>query len=289
MAQIATITVETAGGPVDLPVYEPGDSGSKRIEAFRVQTASGPGFVPLAAVDEADRPYLRVQTANGVKAVDTSASGIPDSVVTQYRFEDDSDTTTAMDSVESNDAVISGPTYTTDSFKGDLAISDVGSDGSDNRVESNTSVDLVTSGDAQAASVGGFIKASNYTNFEYPLSWGSDNSNNLSVTTWDTNTWRARLDIGGTEVLVDSGVSISSSNYQPVFAVVDQSELGIIVGSTLQATDSHSLDLTQIGSGTLKAIQGHTSQFNIFGGEVDDATYADGRLSEANVQRLTDR
>ena len=81
MAQIATITVETAGGPVDLPVYEPGDSGSKRIEAFRVQTASGPGFVPLAAVDEADRPYLRVQTANGVKAVDTSASGIPDSGV----------------------------------------------------------------------------------------------------------------------------------------------------------------------------------------------------------------
>jgi len=93
MAQIATITVETAGGPVDLPVYEPGDSGSNRLEAFRVQTASGPGFVPLAAVDEADRPYLRVQTSSGVRAVDTSASGIPDSALTQdlvawYRFED---------------------------------------------------------------------------------------------------------------------------------------------------------------------------------------------------------
>jgi len=89
MAQIATITVETAGGPVDLPVYEPGDSGSGRLEAFRVQTASGPGFVPLAAVDEADRPYLRVQTSSGVRAVDTSASGIPDSGLKQrYRASD---------------------------------------------------------------------------------------------------------------------------------------------------------------------------------------------------------
>ena len=84
MAQIGTIKVETAGGPVELPVYELGDSGSNRVEAFRVQTASGPGFVPLTDVSAADRPYLRVQTGNGVKAFDTSASGIPDSVVAQF-------------------------------------------------------------------------------------------------------------------------------------------------------------------------------------------------------------
>ena len=83
MAQIGTVKVETAGGPVELPVYELGDSGSNRVEAFRVQTASGPGFVPLTDVSAADRPYLRVQTANGVKAFDTSASGIPDSVVSR--------------------------------------------------------------------------------------------------------------------------------------------------------------------------------------------------------------
>lgn len=109
MAQIATITVETAGGPVDLPVYEPGDSGSGRLEAFRVQTASGPGFVPLAAVDEADRPYLRVQTSSGVRAVDTSASGIPDSVVWQVAAGTFSTgDSTWEDQIGSNDASITG-------------------------------------------------------------------------------------------------------------------------------------------------------------------------------------
>jgi len=108
MAQIGTIKVETAGGPVELPVYELGDSGSNRVEAFRVQTASGPGFVPLAAVDEADRPYLRVQTANGVKAVDTSASGIPDSVLYYKIGVGDNGTNTLTDSNGSNDATSTG-------------------------------------------------------------------------------------------------------------------------------------------------------------------------------------
>ena len=116
MAQIATITVETAGGPVDLPVYEPGDSGSNRLEAFRVQTASGPGFVPLAAVDEADRPYLRVQTSSGVRAVDTSASGIPDSVVHQY-LKDGFTTDNWPDSVGNEDiTTISGPSFDSSAF-----------------------------------------------------------------------------------------------------------------------------------------------------------------------------
>jgi len=88
MAQIGTVKVETAGGPVELPVYELGDSGSNRVEAFRVQTASGPGFVPLTDVSAADRPYLRVQTGNGVKAFDTSASGIPDSAVSRPNDDD---------------------------------------------------------------------------------------------------------------------------------------------------------------------------------------------------------
>jgi len=79
MAQIGTVKVETPNGPVELPVYELGDSGSNRVEAFRVQTASD--------VSAADRPYLRVQTGNGVKAFDTSASGIPDSGDLHARYD----------------------------------------------------------------------------------------------------------------------------------------------------------------------------------------------------------
>lgn len=91
MAQIGSVKVETPSGPIELPVYAIGDSGSNRIESLRVQTASGPGFIPLTDVSAADRPYIRVQTGAGVKAVDTSASGIPDSEVS--RPQDDSSLT----------------------------------------------------------------------------------------------------------------------------------------------------------------------------------------------------
>jgi len=116
MAQIATITVETAGGPVDLPVYEPGDSGSGRLEAFRVQTASGPGFVPLAAVDEADRPYLRVQTSSGVRAVDTSASGIPDSSLYHIPISQRSNST-IVEELENQNLTAQGTTNVTGNWE----------------------------------------------------------------------------------------------------------------------------------------------------------------------------
>jgi len=50
-------------------------------------------------------------------------SEIPDSVVTLYEFEDDSDTTTAIDSFNNNDGTINGATYTTTSAVDSLALS----------------------------------------------------------------------------------------------------------------------------------------------------------------------
>jgi len=134
MAQIGTIKVETAGGPVELPVYELGDSGSNRVEAFRVQTASGPGFVPLTEVSAADRPYLRVQTANGVKAFDTSASGIPDSAVLHYPLGERSGSTVTEELVGEDGTVngtsnISGEWY--DGYAED-------GDGSNDYIETTT-------------------------------------------------------------------------------------------------------------------------------------------------------
>ena len=122
MAQIGTVKVETAGGPVELPVYELGDSGSNRIEAFRVQTASGPGFVPLTDVSAADRPYLRVQTGNGVKAFDTSASGIPDSgdLYAPYDWQEASGTSTVNDQTGNGrdlTGTYTGPTETINGFQ----------------------------------------------------------------------------------------------------------------------------------------------------------------------------
>jgi len=87
MAQIGTVRLETQNsGVVDVPVFEPGDSASGIYEFVRVETASGPGFIPVTDPVDATYPYLRVQSQNnGIVAVtDTPGSDIPDSVVRHY-------------------------------------------------------------------------------------------------------------------------------------------------------------------------------------------------------------
>jgi len=166
MAQIGTIKVETAGGPVELPVYELGDSGSDRVEAFRVQTASGPGFVPLTDVSAADRPYLRVQTGNGVKAFDTSASGILDSVVSRWQFNGDADTSTATDSERSNDGTINGASYTTTAQEGSHALDFEASNGDSVVVSNDASLE------PSAVSVVAWMRPESLTTFQRLLHKG---------------------------------------------------------------------------------------------------------------------
>jgi len=87
MAQIGTVRLETQNsGVVDVPVFEPGDSASGIYEFVRVETASGPGFIPVTDPVDATYPYLRVQSQNnGIVAVtDTPGSDIPDSVIDDF-------------------------------------------------------------------------------------------------------------------------------------------------------------------------------------------------------------
>lgn len=75
MAQIGTVKVQTASGPVELPVFETADAGSNVYDMVRVQTGTGVGFVPFVATGDAALPYLRVQTQNnGVLAAHNEAT-----------------------------------------------------------------------------------------------------------------------------------------------------------------------------------------------------------------------
>lgn len=80
MAQIGTIRLQTQNnGTVSVPVFNTGDSDSSVYEIYRVETAGGTGFIPLADTADAAYPYLRVQTQNlGTLAVhDDSTTEIP--------------------------------------------------------------------------------------------------------------------------------------------------------------------------------------------------------------------
>ena len=132
MAQIGTVRLETQNsGTVDVPVFEPGDSASGIYEYVRVQTASGPGFIPVTDPADATYPYLRVQSANdGIVAVtDTPGSAIPDSGIARYKFEQD-----VLDSWNNNDATDNASAGYRAGQVGDYAKS---FDGTDDNVDLN--------------------------------------------------------------------------------------------------------------------------------------------------------
>jgi hypothetical protein len=113
MAQIGTVRLETQNsGVVDVPVFEPGDSASGIYEYVRVETASGPGFIPVTAPADATYPYLRVQSANdGIVAVtDTAGSDIPDSgdLHAHYDWSDSSTTTSTVPDLTGNGYDLTG-------------------------------------------------------------------------------------------------------------------------------------------------------------------------------------
>lgn len=116
MAQIGSARVETAGGAVTAPVFELGDSGSGIIEAWRVQTPSGVGFVPLIDPADATHPYHRIETGSGVFALHDAASNIiTDGLVHRWQFEGN------FNDSEGNNDGTAGPdvSFDTDSQEGD--------------------------------------------------------------------------------------------------------------------------------------------------------------------------
>jgi len=56
MGQIGSCEIETASGTVSVPVFSIGDSGVDVSEAIRVQTSTGPGFIPAVQVPNPTGP-----------------------------------------------------------------------------------------------------------------------------------------------------------------------------------------------------------------------------------------
>lgn len=276
MAQIATITVETAGGPVDLPVYEPGDSGSNRLEAFRVQTASGPGFVPLAAVDEADRPYLRVQTSSGVRAVDTSASGIPDSGISRYKLEQNvSDSWGTNDGVDNTSAG-----YTTDAASGDYA----------KQFDGNDWIDLGSANlNPKQMSIAFYVKFSDLSDTRRQVSRWTDPS--FAYTTlWTGSEYRFAINTqSGNQYNTDDTSFTPSTGtwYHMTFTFDGDAARIYIDGSeTVENTSPSSESIVQDDNGTAigRDAAGQGSQYHA--GDMDDVRLYKKGLTATEVSNL---
>jgi len=229
---------------------------------------------------------IRLGDGSGISEVRTGAgdvlfSAIPDSVVTQYRYEDDSDTTVAIDSVGSNNGDITGATYSASSRCDSLAIE---TDGSDDDVISQNTVDLVASGDSDACGIATFVQSDGTNSrFNTPIAWRVDGNNKLRVAV-DSGTFIAQFQVGGNGAVVDSGVAISSSSYQHVGVSLTQSEFAILVDGTVEATQSHSQDITNIGAASYSV--GSRGGDENFGGLFDNSTFSNSELTEAVASEL---
>jgi hypothetical protein len=218
---------------------------------------------------------------------------IPDSVITQYDFEDDSDTSTAIDTVGTNDGTITGAAYDTDARCGSLSMY---FDGTDDGIESKNSVDLMGVGTANEASIATFIKPQNIPTTSLNLLSGpvwvvdSDNFFGQRIIVRDSGStvnYNAVIQVGGTEVNINATTTPSETSYQHQAVTVDSNEIRILIDGSVENSTTHDLDLSTMGTGYYEL--GSGSFFTDFEGYLDNPTVADSVLTESEVQQLINR
>jgi len=215
-----------------------------------------------------------------LRNIGTDVPGIPDSVVTQYQFEDDSDTSLAVDSAGSNDANINGGQFDSDAACGSFAYA---SDGGDYVISTNT-VDLSAAGDTVGASVGGFFKPSNNTNFQVLAYWGVDNNSYLRVDVND-NEWRAVTQVNNANFTVASSSGVGTTSFTHVLACHDGSDIYLIIDGTEVARTSTAADISNIGQADLVVADGGLN-FSGYQGLSDNSSFVNKAMSESEGQDL---
>lgn len=226
------------------------------------------------------------------------ASAIPDSVETQYRYEDNSDTTVALDSVGSNNANINGATYTSDSAVGSLALDH---DGTDDNSRSQNSANLSTQGDTSGWSISAFIKPGEIANnWRVYAGWIDDSDpTRYAMLVEDgadgNGTYAAIIrtpDGGGRNTILNSGVNIDTTSYVHLYLEITDSDFSLKVDNTQEANATNPQSSADIGTGDY--VTGDTNDGAFFDSSpgdvtVDDFSIANDPLTDGEVQSLIDR
>jgi hypothetical protein len=285
--QLATLRFDNGSGTWDIPIYDAAASVNGVSKAQRIPIGGTTGFIPLVENGGVFDP-LRLQH-NGVwYGAHDSLSAIPDSGVSRWEFDDDSDTTTAIDSWSGYDGSINGASYITDSYEGGAALS---FDGTDDYVSVGTNADLEEGTTFSCsvwirtnASVGNSDRyigkqegSGNFYGWWLTFDPNSNRTARFSVRTSDTGT---DTRIAGTTALNDGVwhhvVGAYDANGDQVLYVDGSSENSAAAdGGTASTTASMEMGRREDGSYP-------------YPGDVDDARFYDKALSSAEVQNLYD-
>ena len=218
-----------------------------------------------------------------LRNVSVSIDAIPDSVVTQYEFEDDSDTSTAIDSVGDNNATLSEPTYNDTIVK--VGSNALEFDGSDDELNSTSAVDLVASGDTETVSFAAWVYPRD-NDVRVPIGYWADTGNRFYVFNDGSGNWRFGHRVGGSGDDAN-GTQITTEEWVHVYIELTQNDARMKLDNTEVATYNHSTDISNLGMMTLRSGYG---PFGNYGNQVVDDYHAmDGALSDSELQSIIDR
>jgi len=223
---------------------------------------------------------------------DVVFSAIPDNVVSLYEYENDSDTTTALDSKGSNDANISGATYTTSANVGSLALDHDRTD----FTQSQNTVDLVAGGDTNGMSLSCWVNVQSITgdtfNHLAEIGIDGDANNNFSLIIDENNNYASFLQVGGTNSVAVSNtkVDVNNDGWVHMYNELQADGTHIIkIDGTQEGSASSGLDPTNIGNASL--VTG--TRLGTAGGKsetiIDDYAPANDPLTDSELDELIRR
>lgn len=230
------------------------------------------------------------QSANQTEIVNGSvqlgeAPAIPDGIVSRWQYNDDSDTSTAIDSEGSNDGTINGATYTTSAKEGSHALS---FDGTADYVETAN-----PPGFDESITVMAWFYFDSVPNVSYVFNDYNDGSGSwfiLGVGAGATNgNLMFQVDDGSNNPSVDSGVAATTDTWYHVVGVYDASdgELRIYVNGTLENTISVSISPTY--DHVMRTGNDASGQGADHSGRVDDPMVGEQAASGSRIQSYYDQ
>ena len=210
-------------------------------------------------------PGLRGSLRN----VSVGIGAIPDFVESQYQFEDETDTTTAIDAVSGNNLSLSDVTFDSTSKCGNFALSI----STDSEGVSESSVDLSALGDDNGLAVGGFFRPNNADQTIDMWSWGNPDgsANFVCVGIEENGNWRAISFLNSDFQDAVTNVSADTGSYAAVWARLNtDGELSCVVDGVVEATTNTGHDPTDFGSQNYHI---HRVDDRSYDGLVDNGTY----------------
>ena len=210
-----------------------------------------------------------------LRNVSVGIDAIPDSVVSRWQFNDDSDTSIAIDSEGANDGDITGATYTTNAIEGSHALEYT--DGTD-----EVSLGNITDSEDAIGTIGCWVNADSFSaddiifetnGYRFGIGHERVGSNGIEGRAFD----------GSSSVEVTSGVS-TTNDWLHTALTWNGSEIELYIDGSSQGTAS--ISSIEITTANDMIGQSDSEDERAIDGRIDDAFYSDVAMGESEINDM---